>query len=110
MGADFGLPFINRLYCWILQQLRRYQFNEGLTPNELKQKFYLNTNPRRLLLDHFNAYNCVQKVKGTFESVIMQTYESLEVIVIDDRYSDGATSVVSGIRDECIRVITLTNL
>jgi len=49
------------------------------------------------------TYNRADKITASIQSVLDQTYEDFELIVIDDASSDDTESVVNGIGDDRIR-------
>lgn len=53
------------------------------------------------------SYNTAQFIKRSIESVIAQTHQNWELIIVDDCSSDNTDEVVSEIRDE--RIIYLKN-
>ncbi len=53
------------------------------------------------------AYNCAPYISATLESVLAQTYESVEVIVVDDGSTDDTLSIVQ--RYPSVRVISQAN-
>ncbi len=55
------------------------------------------------------AFNCVDTFKQTFESVISQTYQSWEWIIIDDNSTDGSYDYIRKIAQNEPRVILLKN-
>jgi glycosyltransferase involved in cell wall biosynthesis len=57
------------------------------------------------------VHNAGDFLMPSVESVLQQTFEDFELIVIDDCSSDGATDLLDGLGDDRIRVITnATNL
>lgn len=54
-------------------------------------------------------YNAEKFVRRSMESVLEQTHEQLELIVVDDRSSDSSLSVASAIADADARVRVLRN-
>jgi hypothetical protein len=55
------------------------------------------------------VYNCPEYVGVAIESVLAQTYESFELIVIDDGSTDDTPDVLRRYRDPRIRLFTQTN-
>lgn len=54
----------------------------------------------------YNKRNCIA---STIESVLSQTYSDFELIVVDDRSTDGSADVVRSIVDKRIRLIQKSN-
>ena len=54
-------------------------------------------------------YNKAECVKHTIESVLAQTIDDFEIVVIDDGSTDSGASVVQGINDNRIRLIQQEN-
>ncbi|MBE6827614.1 MAG: glycosyltransferase [Ruminococcaceae bacterium] len=54
-----------------------------------------------------NAYNCQDYIAETLQSVIDQTYDNLEIILVDDCSTDNTVSVVEGFTDSRIKLIRL---
>lgn len=50
------------------------------------------------------AYNNAGYIKDTIESILNQTYQNLEVIVVDDCSSDNTAEVVASISDERLKL------
>lgn len=50
------------------------------------------------------SYNKAAYIGKTIESVISQTYENWELILVDDASTDDSVSVISGYKDERIKV------
>lgn len=55
------------------------------------------------------AYNAGTYLKPSLESVLAQSYEHLEILVVDDGSSDGSTAWLHEIQDSRIRVLTQEN-
>ena len=51
------------------------------------------------------AYNNAAFIRATVESALAQTYENLEVLVIDDCSSDNTAEIISSIQDSRLRLI-----
>jgi len=51
------------------------------------------------------AYNAAKYIKNTVESVLKQTYQNFEIIIVDDASSDNTVEVVNSIKDERIKLI-----
>ena len=54
-------------------------------------------------------YNKESSIKSTIESVLNQTYENFEVIVLNDGSTDGSLNIVRSIVDPRIRIIDKAN-
>lgn len=50
------------------------------------------------------VYNCEKTVLGTINSIISQTYENWELIIVDDGSSDTSLDVINSIKDARIKV------
>jgi glycosyltransferase involved in cell wall biosynthesis len=50
------------------------------------------------------VYNTVQWVKPAIESILFQTYNNLEIIVVDGGSTDGTISVIKSIKDEKVKL------
>ena len=50
-------------------------------------------------------YNKSQNIKETLSSVLSQSFQGFEVIVVDDGSTDGSADVVTQINDNRIRLI-----
>lgn len=57
------------------------------------------------------AYNAEHHISRCLESILGQTYQNLEILVIDDGSTDGTYSIVKGIsyRDNRVKVFTQKN-
>lgn len=55
------------------------------------------------------VYNAEKYIKRAVESVLMQTYREIEVIIVDDGSTDGSVSVCTSIDDVRIKVIRQEN-
>lgn len=51
------------------------------------------------------VYNAEKYVKQAIESILNQTFEDFELLIINDRPEDGTMSVVESIKDDRIRII-----
>ena len=51
------------------------------------------------------AYNSGKYIGKTIESALMQTYDRLDVVVVDDCSTDNTVEVVSSFSDERVRLI-----
>lgn len=55
------------------------------------------------------VYNGATTVKQTIESVLQQTYQNFEIIVVNDGSQDETLAVISSIQDERIKVFSYSN-
>ena len=55
------------------------------------------------------AYNCADYIEETLQSVLMQTYENWEVVVVDDQSTDDTKKIVKAFatKDKRIRLLEL---
>ena len=51
------------------------------------------------------AYNSAPFIERTIRSALKQTYDNIEVVVVDDCSSDNTVQVVQSIEDERVRLI-----
>jgi glycosyltransferase involved in cell wall biosynthesis len=51
------------------------------------------------------VYNAAGTVKAAISSLLAQTYEHLEIVVVDDGSNDGSPDRVAGLRDARIRLV-----
>ncbi len=57
------------------------------------------------------VYNSAGTIKEALQTALAQTYPNIEVIVVDNRSTDGTPDVVRGVRDDRIRLIeNITNI
>ncbi|NRB83692.1 MAG: glycosyltransferase family 2 protein [Winogradskyella sp.] len=57
-----------------------------------------------------SVYNKAEYIKNTLNSVINQSFNDFEVIVVNDGSSDNSLEIINSINDERISVITTENL
>jgi glycosyltransferase involved in cell wall biosynthesis len=55
------------------------------------------------------AYNCANTIRQTLESIIGQTFDNIEIIVVDDGATDSTPEVIAAQVDPRIRVIRQVN-
>ena len=55
------------------------------------------------------TYNCSELLQRALESVFEQTYTDYEVIVIDNSSTDNTQKYLSGIKDQRLQVLSVTN-
>lgn len=51
-------------------------------------------------------YNAKKYVKGAIESILKQSYEDFELLIIDDCSTDGSLDIASDIKDSRIKIIS----
>lgn len=56
------------------------------------------------------VYNTKKYLKGTIESVLNQTYENIEFIIINDGSTDGSDKVIESFKDKRIKYINQKNM
>ncbi len=58
------------------------------------------------------AYNHEQYIRQTIESIILQTYRNIELLIIDDGSTDGTLQQIFSLKEKCenrfVRVVMLT--
>ena len=54
-------------------------------------------------------YNKEEHIAATLRSVLTQTHQNFEVVVVDDGSTDGGAAVVETFTDPCIRLIRQEN-
>ena len=54
-------------------------------------------------------YNCERFIREAIKSVLLQTYSSFEIIVVNDGSTDSSLSIVNSIEDDRIRIVTRRN-
>ncbi|MCR5794277.1 MAG: glycosyltransferase family 2 protein [Solobacterium sp.] len=59
----------------------------------------------RLISVVMPVYNCERTIEEAVDSVLSQTYENLELIIVDDCSTDRTVQIVSAIKDPRIRLI-----
>lgn len=52
------------------------------------------------------VYNKVKYIKHAVESVLNQTFQNYEIIIIDDASTDGSEQIISEFKDSRIRILT----
>ena len=64
-------------------------------------------NPKvSIIMPVFNVENTIMTA---IQSVLMQTYQNWELIIVDDGSNDKTSSILSSIKDERVKVITQSN-
>ena len=56
------------------------------------------------------AYNASQYIKGTIESVLNQTYDNWELIIVNDGSTDNTKEIVESFKDSRIKLINQKNM
>lgn len=54
-------------------------------------------------------YNKVKSIHRTIDSVLKQTYNNIEIIVVDDGSTDGSDKIIRNIHDKRVRYISKSN-
>ncbi len=54
-------------------------------------------------------YNKAKHIEATLQSVLNQTFEDFEVIIVNDGSTDGSLQVASSIKDKRIKIYTIVN-
>ena len=54
-------------------------------------------------------YNCERFIREAVKSVLLQTYSSFEIIIVNDGSTDSSLSIVNSIKDDRIRIVTRRN-
>ena len=54
------------------------------------------------------TYNCAKFIGATIESVLNQTYQNFEMIIVDDASKDNTEEVVKSFKDKRIKYIRLS--
>ncbi len=55
------------------------------------------------------CYNAQRYLRGAIDSVLGQTFQDLEIVVVDDGSTDGTRELVAGVQDERLRYIYQEN-
>lgn len=61
----------------------------------------MNTNTDDLISVAFSAYNHERYVEETIRSIMAQTYQNIELLVIDDGSADGTFAKMTALKPEC---------
>ena len=51
------------------------------------------------------VYNCEKYIKESLESIINQTYENLDILIIDDGSTDNTVNLIKQYKDTRIRLL-----
>ena len=54
-------------------------------------------------------YNCEKYIMKAVQSILVQTYKRIELIIIDDGSTDSSLKIVKNIKDKRVRIITKQN-
>lgn len=52
------------------------------------------------------VYNCEDYIAGSLESILNQTYDNLEVLLVDDGSTDNSVDVIKTYKDDRIRLVS----
>ena len=50
------------------------------------------------------AYNNAEYIKDTIDSILNQTYQNIELVIVDDNSKDNTYELIQGIGDERIKL------
>ena len=64
---------------------------------------------REIITTIIPNYNRASTILSAVDSVLSQTYDKIEVIVVDDCSTDNSVEILDGIRDERLKVIQLND-
>ena len=53
------------------------------------------------------AYNCKNTIKGTYDSVLSQTFKNWEWVIVDGRSTDGSFEYIKELAKDDIRIVAL---